>query len=340
MGGGSLLTQWIAKYGYVPIVLIGMAGLALEIGTVEWKSGSTIVAEAPVVAETFVERWPLALETKAEPRPSMQLAALNPDTRLLDESDQPASKGYIMYANSPVYWTPVPLPDEINSARAPHNNDIRAEIEHAAMLFDVDVGMMKAFAEIESGYNPKATTGKYKCLFQLSDWEFAKYWHGDIYDIRDCSIAAARKFATEAAEFEKDVGRKATAAELYCIHQQGYQGCAFHYAAPQQLAWKNMYLTSEGQEKGEAWARKAIWGNVPSDLKNKIEGGVEALTSGQFIALWTERVDRFMARKVEPPAHYVQHASEAKKLTQLALTAKKKTKVAATEKKKTKIASR
>lgn len=98
-----------------------------------------------------------------------------------------------------------------------------------------------------------------------------------------------------------------------------------------------MYLTSEGQEKGEAWARKAIWGNVPSDLKNEIKGGVEALTSGQFIALWTERVDRFMARKVEPPTHYVQHASKTQKLTQLA--AKKKTKVAATEKKKTKVAS-
>jgi hypothetical protein len=283
-----------------------------------------VVAEAPVVAETFVERWPLALETKAEPRPSMQLAALNPDTRLLDESDQPASKGYIMYANSPVYWTPVPLPDEINSARAPHNNDIRAEIEHAAMLFDVDVGMMKAFARIESGYNPKAKTGKYKCLFQLSDWEFAKYWHGDIYDIRDCSIAAARKFATEAAEFEKDVGRKATAAELYCIHQQGYQGCAFHYDAPQQLAWKNMYLTGEGQEKGQKWARKAIWGNVPSDLKNKLKGGLEALTSGEFIALWTERVNRFMARKVEPPTHYVQHATKTQKLTQVALTQRRR----------------
>jgi hypothetical protein len=99
--------------------------------------------------------------------------------------------------------------------------------------------------------------------------EFAKYWQGDIYDIRDCSIAAARKFATEAAQFEKDVGRKATAAELYCIHQQGYQGCAFHYDAPQQLAWKNMYLTSEGQEKGEKWARKAIWGNVRRTSKTR-----------------------------------------------------------------------
>ncbi|MGB9016122.1 MAG: hypothetical protein WCC77_00460, partial [Pseudolabrys sp.] len=220
-----------------------------------------------------------------------------------------------------------PLPGDINSDRAPHNN-IRAEIEQAAALFNVDARMMKAFARIESGYNPKAKTGRYKCLFQLSDWEFAKYWHGDIYDIRDCSIAAARKFATEAEQFEKDVGRKATAAELYCIHQQGYQGCAFHYDAPEQLAWKNMYLTGEGQEKGEKWARKAIWGNVPSDIKGKIKGGLEALTSGQFIALWTERVNRFMARKVEPPTQYVQHA--------------KKPKVAATDKKKkkTKVASR
>jgi hypothetical protein len=281
-----------------------------------------------------VGRSPPALETKAEPKPRAQLAALNPNARLLDESDQPASKGYIMYANSPMHWTPVPLPDEMSAAaHAPHNNNIRAEIEQAAMLFDVDVGMMKAFAKIESGYNPRAKTGKYKCLFQLSDSEFAKYWQGDIYDIRDCSIAAARKFATEAVEFEKDVGRKATAAELYCIHQQGYHGCAFHYAAPHQLAWKNMYLTSEGQEKGEKWARKAIWGNVPADLKNKFKGGVNALTSGQFIALWTERVNRFMGRKVEPPTHYVQHTSKAKKPTQLVFRAKKKTQVAAAEKK-------
>jgi hypothetical protein len=279
-----------------------------------------------------VARRPPKLETKTEPKPSMQLAALNPEARLLDESDQPASKGYIMYANSPMNWTPVALPNEITAAaHAPHNNNIRAEIEQAAMLFNVDMRMMKAFARIESGYNPRAKTGSYKCLFQLSNEEFAKYWQGDIYDIRDCSIAAARKFATEAAEFEKDVGRKATAAELYCIHQQGYQGCAFHYAAPQQLAWKNMYLTSEGQEKGEKWARKAIWGNVPWDLKNTIKGGVEALTSGQFIALWTERVNRFMARKVEPPTHYVQHASKAKKPAKAAVTDKKRTKVAATK---------
>jgi hypothetical protein len=380
-GRSGLLTQWIIKYGYLPIILIGMVGLALDIGTREWKSDDVIVAdapvvaapsvvaEAPVVAETFVERRPPTVEIKVEPKPTMQLTApvmagdsvepplptvetklepkpivqvvaLNPDVRLPEESDQPASKGYIMYANLPTNWTPLPLPDGISSASTPHTDNIRAEIEQAAKLFDVDIQMMKTFAKIESGYNPKAKTGSYKCLFQLSNSEFTKYWQGNIYDIRDCSVAAARKFATEAAQFEKDVGRRATAAELYCIHQQGYEGCSFHYDAPQQLAWKNMYLTTEGQEKGAKWARKAIWGNVPWDLKKTIKGGVEALTSGQFIALWTERVNRFIARKVEPPTSYVQHASKAKRPTRSATTDKKKAKVAASAKKMTKLEAR
>ncbi|MGA7101937.1 MAG: hypothetical protein WB019_17020, partial [Pseudolabrys sp.] len=184
-GRSGLLTQWIIKYGYLPIILIGMVGLALDIGTREWKSDDVIVADAPVVAETFVERRPPTVEIKVEPKPTMQLTApvmagdsvepplptvetklepkpivqvvaLNPDVRLPEESDQPASKGYIMYANLPTNWTPVPLPHGISSASAPHTNNIRAEIEQAAKLFDVDVQMMKAFAKNESGYNPKA----------------------------------------------------------------------------------------------------------------------------------------------------------------------------------------
>ena len=166
-----MLTHWIVKYGYLPIVLIGMVGLALDIGTREWKSddnilgAASVVAEAPMVAETYVERRPSAVETKVEPKPTMQLtapvmakdsfepplptvgtklepkptvqlAALNPDVRLPDESDQPASKGYIMYTNSPVYWTPVPLPDDINSDRAPHTT--YAPRSSRTALFNVD----------------------------------------------------------------------------------------------------------------------------------------------------------------------------------------------------------
>jgi len=57
------------------------------------KQADQTSADAPVVAESFVERRPPPLETEAEPKPSMQLAALDPDARLLEESDQPASKG-------------------------------------------------------------------------------------------------------------------------------------------------------------------------------------------------------------------------------------------------------
>jgi len=327
-------------------------GLAVNVGVQQWRGDKTTVAETsvateapeapvaaepPVVTEPFIEARPLAPESESTPSASVESAPIESDARLADEHQQPATKGYIMYTNSPTNWTPVPLPEEITGLQTPHTNNIRAEIEQAADLFDVDPQMMKAFAKIESSYNPKAKTGSYKCLFQLSDWEFSKYWKGDIYDIRDCSIAAARKFATEAEQFENDVGRKATAAELYCIHQQGYQGCAFHYDAPQQLAWKNMFLTAEGQRKGEKWARKAIWGNVPADLKAKFKGGVEALTSGQFIKLWTERVNRFMARKVEAPTHYVQPASKAKKPAKTVATGKKDTKSAAIQEGKTRL---
>jgi hypothetical protein len=41
-----------------------------------------------------------------------------------------------------------------------------------------------------------------------------------------------------------------------------------------------------------------------------------------------------MARKVEPPTHYVQRASKAKRPTKLAATDKKKTKSAAIKKEK------
>ena len=122
MGTGSLLTQWMAKYGYVPITLIGVAGLALEIGTGEWQGGETVVAknsccsrnsrcgrnsccaprlllspsllmwptstieaEAPVVAGAPVERRSPAPESKSEPKAKTQLAALDPYVRLPDQ---------------------------------------------------------------------------------------------------------------------------------------------------------------------------------------------------------------------------------------------------------------
>ena len=361
--GVGLPTSRVARRGELGIALAALAALVLLV------PGSTIIererGEVTTAAVPFEQRWhvfdtlpepeiakisdqPIALEApqdpviEAKPAPAREADTAAGDEEPPEPRQAAAAEQYILYFNSPTHWTPVPLPASIEDARAPHSGNIRAEIEQAAMLFDLDIRMMKAFARIESGYRPKATTGKYRCLFQLSAWEFAKYWRGDIYDIRDCSIAAARKLATEAAQFEKDVGRRATAAEIYCIHQQGYQGCSFHYAAPHQLAWKNMYLTAEGYERGEAWARKAIWGNVPSDIKPHIKGGVDALTSAQFIAIWTERVERFMARKAEPPSEYVEYSSKSKAGKKVAQKAEKANARSRTAKKTTgnKVASR
>ena len=71
-------------------------------------------------------------------------------------------------------------------------------------------------------------------------------------------------------------------------HQQGAGGAAAHLSNPNQPAWKSMASTAEGQQKGEAWAKQAIWGNVPDDLKARY-GSVDNMTSKQFTDMWKER---------------------------------------------------
>src|ERR1700689_5064370 len=49
------------------------------------------------------------------------------------------------------------------------------EIKRAADAFGLDFTFMKTVARIESGFDPKQRTGSYIGLFQLSNYEFAKY---------------------------------------------------------------------------------------------------------------------------------------------------------------------
>ena len=275
-----------------------------------------------------VDRVPEATsaETKAGPKPRMQLAALDPYARLPDESDQPASKGYIM--------APVPLSDETNADRAPHNNQDHSadaappkrnfvhlayyafseippdekpadtiletmkglpigtpveEIRRASDAFGLDFNFMKAVAKIESDFNPKQRTGSYIGLFQLSNYEFKQYGSGNITDPRDNAIAGAYKFATEALLFEFGTGRKPTFSDLYLIHQQGWQGAAEHLSHPKRIAWRSMCATDEGKEKGKRWCKRAIWGNTLPAIK-KIWKSVDKLTSGAFVGMWQQRV--------------------------------------------------
>jgi len=154
--------------------------------------------------------------------------------------------------------------------------------EKHARRVGIDPAWLTKIARVESGFNSSNRTGRYKGLFQLSDQEFQA--HGGTnnpYDPEQNTMAAANKLAREKLQFSQKYGREPTLKDLYMIHQQGAGGYAAHMANPDQPAWKSMFSTAEGRAKGEAWAKKAIWGNVPDSLKAKY-GSVDNITSRQF----------------------------------------------------------
>jgi hypothetical protein len=213
-----------------------------------------------------------------------------------DEGELPYLKYYV-YSESP----PLEKPAKIALAALRHvplGTPVR-EIERAAEAFSVDANFMKAVAKIESDFNPGERTGSYIGLFQLSKSEFSEYGSGDILNPRDNAMAAAYKFVTEAALFEATTHKELTFANLYLIHQQGWEGAAEHVSQPQQIAWKSMCATREGMAKGERWCKRAIWGNTLPAVKREWKS-VDRLTSGAFVAMWRDRVDTLYARYPAP----------------------------------------
>ena len=179
----------------------------------------------------------------------------------------------------------------------PHSatDDPHDEIREAASLYGVDLAMMISIAKVESDFNPRARTGSYKGLFQLSDYEFKKYGDGSIWDARDNARAAAHMFLVQAEKFRWALGHYPDYAERYMVHQQGIQGAIEHYTHPERVAWQSMCATDEGMLKGEQWCRKCIWGNLLPEWKHAF-GSVEKIQSGDFVGLWTARIDHHANR--------------------------------------------
>ena len=169
------------------------------------------------------------------------------------------------------------------------------EIKRAADAFGLNYNFMKTVAKIESDFDPKQRTGSYIGLFQLNHYEFNKYGSGDITNPRDNAIAAAYKFITEGTMFEWDTHKDPTFSDLYLIHQQGWQGAAEHVAHPGRIAWQSMCATDEGKEKGEKWCKRAIWQNTLPKIK-QLWKSVENMTSGAFVYMWRQRVERLYLR--------------------------------------------
>jgi hypothetical protein len=128
---------------------------------------------------------------------------------------------------------------------------------------------------------------------QLSNDAFAEYGgRGSIFDPDENLAAGALKLKALADQFRGKYGREPSASELYLMHQQGPGGSAAHWANPDAPAWQNMLSTAEGRQKGPAWAKQAIWGNVPDDVKARY-GSVDNLTSRDFVKLWNDKVARY-----------------------------------------------
>jgi hypothetical protein len=162
-------------------------------------------------------------------------------------------------------------------------------------------------------------------LYQLSDGEFRRYGgRGSIYDPQENARVAGLKLTDESNQVAAKLGRPLTPAEQYLVHQQGVGGAYQHLMHPDQPAWQSMYNTAEGQQKGIGWARRAIWGNVPDDIKAKF-GSVDNITSGQFTNLWANKLASRMpptpapplppAQDVPPPPQIASATPQAPKLT-------------------------
>lgn len=173
-----------------------------------------------------------------------------------------------------------------------YSSAVERALALAAERHGVDPSLLRSFVAIESGGNPSNVTGSYRGLMQLSPQEFARYGgRGDIHDPEANAVAGAAKIAAESAAFQQKYGRTPTAADIYLIHQQGEGGAAAHWANPEAPAWQNMLSTGEGKQKGEGWARQAIWGNLPDAEKRRF-GSVDNVTSKDFTDFWNSRVAR------------------------------------------------
>lgn len=184
------------------------------------------------------------------------------------------------YGKTPTATVKDSLPGGIGSA-----------VDAAAFEAGLDPRLARRIVQIESSGNPSATTGKYKGLFQLSDEGFAAHGgKGDIFDPGENIKAGIHSLKADFDAFKSKYGRDPTATELYLSHQQGQGGLDAQLSKPDAPAWQNMASTAEGRQKGQAWAKMAIWGNIPDQDKEKF-GSVENVTGKQFVDLWRGKVE-------------------------------------------------
>ena len=140
---------------------------------------------------------------------------------------------------------------------------LNGAIQNVAAQTGLPAADLTRTVQLELGGNPHAQTGSYKGLTQLSDAEFNRYNTipgASIWDPEANLRAGAAKMKAESDQFTARTGKPATGFDIYMVHQQGLAGYTAHLDRPDVPAWQNMLSTGEGRQKGEQWAKAAIWG--------------------------------------------------------------------------------
>jgi hypothetical protein len=182
-------------------------------------------------------------------------------------------------------------PEMLNTARASRilSSPVGGLVQEVAQRSGMDPQKLAVMVSIESGGRPTVSTGSYHGLLQLSEAEFSKFGGTDIFDPKQNLEAGVKIIQQKEARFKAEFGREPTVTELYLMHQQGEAGLRAHMKNGDGPAWEAMASTGEGQRKGEGWAKRAVWGNVPSDMRHYF-GSVDNISSREFMAVWTAKL--------------------------------------------------
>lgn len=140
-------------------------------------------------------------------------------------------------------------------------------------------GYTDKLIQIESGGDPKATTGSYRGLGQFSSDLEQKY---GINDSNREEVATQRRaieqHATENSQiFKSEMGRDPTDGELYLMHQQGPAGAIALLKNPDKPAWQVI----RPFYKSDGIAKLAVKGN----------GGNPDAPAGEFASKWTSKFE-------------------------------------------------
>ena len=209
----------------------------------------------------------------------------------LDFTSDPATNSSPVVPHPVVDMPPAEQPVSSKRVDSIMASPVGPVVSDVAQRLGFPADKLAAIVSIESSGNPFAgASGPYKGLGQLNSDEWKRYGNGgNILDAKDNLEATVRSLQDKEQKFKTEFGRDPSATELYMMHQQGEAGLRSHLAHPDWPAWQSMLATGEGARKGEAWAKKAIWGNVPSDVRSQF-GSVDNITSKDFLNIWDAKL--------------------------------------------------